>query len=150
MLQMQSLFKVLHSVKEIRDNVENCTGIPGITLSLENQNLITFENNFCYKYNLSFVPRCDFETSITINAYIHAEDDEMYLVFYVLIFAFYPKLNLGRITTQRRFGLSLDHTCDVYCLPRDMHFLTDETTVCQLKDIAIKVSKRNTKGATKL
>ena len=35
-------------------HVENCLVIPGITYSFENENLITFEENYCFRHNIPF------------------------------------------------------------------------------------------------
>ena len=83
-----------------RKHVETCSGIPGITYFFENHNNLII-----------------FESSCSKNDYIDIEDDEMYPVLYVLVFAFHPKLNRDRKIAQRSFGDSMQQLWDVSYLP---------------------------------
>lgn len=47
--------KILHGQKDKQKHMENCSGIPGVIYNFDNQNLITFEDNFGSKDNLPFV-----------------------------------------------------------------------------------------------
>ena len=80
--------------------------------------------------------------STTTNRYF---DDEMYPVFYVLVFAFYPDLNFDGVIVQWSFCHSLNQLCDVFYMPRDMVSLINPVITQQSKDVAIKVSNQNIK-----
>ena len=80
--------------------------VPAIVYNFNNQN-VTFEDNLGYKGDLPVVAYIDFETTAPTNSCFNSKQKKMFIVLYVTIFAFHPKLKMNRITIQRSFGHSL-------------------------------------------
>ena len=92
----------INSNKQERHS-KNCSGIEGIVYNFNNQNLISYQDNFNAKGDVPFVVYFEFEnTSPTFN-FGDPEQNKMFVVSYVMIVAFHPKLDLDRIIIQRSF-----------------------------------------------
>ena len=88
--------------------MEHCSGILGIVYSFNNKNLVTFEDNLGYKGNLPVVAYIDFETTTPTDSCFDPEQKNMFVVSYIIILAFHPKLKLDRVIIQHSFGHSLE------------------------------------------
>ena len=88
-------------------HIEHCPGVPGIVYSFNNQNLVTFEDNLGYKGDLPVVAYIHFETTAPTDSYFDPEQKNMFVVSYVIILAFHPKLKMDRVIIQGSFGHSL-------------------------------------------
>ena len=64
------------------------------------KNLISFQDNFNSKGDLPFVLYFDFKTTAPTDNSFDPEQNEMFVVSYVLIVAFHPALKLNRIIIQ--------------------------------------------------
>ena len=78
-------------------HIENCVGVPGVIYNFNTKNLISFQNSFNAKGDLSFVLYFDFETITPTDNCFDPEQKKMFVVSYVLIVAFHSALNLNRI-----------------------------------------------------
>ena len=87
--------------------MEHYSGVPGITYKFNNQNLVSFEDNFGYKGDLPVVAYIDFKTTAPTDACFDPEQKQMFVVSYVIILAFHPKLKIDRVIVQRSVGHSL-------------------------------------------
>ena len=87
---------------------KNCSGIPGVIYNFNNQNLISYQDNFNAKGDVPFVIYFDFETTAPTINFSDPEQQKMFVVSYVMIVAFQPKLTLDRIIIQRSFAHSLE------------------------------------------
>ena len=87
--------------------MEHCSGVPGIVYNFNNQNLVIFEANLGYKGNLPVVAYIDFETTAPTNSCFDTEQKNMFVVSYVIILDFHPKLKMDRVVIQNIFGHSL-------------------------------------------
>ena len=86
----------------------NCSGRPGVVYNFNNQNLISYQDNFCAKVNVPFVIYFDFETTAPTDNCLDPVQKEMFVVLYVMIVAFSPELNLERIIIQRCSAHSIE------------------------------------------
>ena len=89
--------------------MEHCSGVPGIVYNFDNQNLVTFEDNLGYKGDLPEVAYIDFETTAPTDSCFDSEQKKMFVVSYIIILAFHPKLKMNRVTIQHSFGHSLNN-----------------------------------------
>ena len=89
-------------------HTENCSGKPGVVYSFNNQCLISYVDNSGNKGDLPFVIYFDFETTAPIDNCLDPEQKKMFVVSYVMIFAFHPALKLDRIIVYRSFAHSLE------------------------------------------
>ena len=92
--------------------------------NFNNKNLISFEDNFNSKGDLSFAIYFYFETTATTNNIFDPEQKKMFFVSYVLTVAFHPKLNLKKIMIQRSFEHLLKELTTINYLTEDqMNFI---------------------------
>ena len=82
----------------------------------------------------------DFETTAPTDNCFNPEQKNMFLVSYVIVFTFLPKLNLHCRTVQRSFGHSLKKLTTIDYLASDQMECINVKLVKQLKDCAICVS----------
>ena len=99
--------------KKYGRHIKDFSVILGISYFFENQNLITFEDNFCYTRNLLFVAYWDFEMSTTTNGYV---DYEMYPASLVLVLEFHSDLNFDRVSVRWSCCHRLNQLFDVSCI----------------------------------
>ena len=88
--------------------MEHSCGAPHIVYSFNNQNLVTFEDNLGYKGDLPAVAYINFETTAPTDSCFDPEQKRMFVVSYVIILAFHPKLKMDRVIIQCSFGHSLE------------------------------------------
>ena len=131
-------------------HMEHCSGVPGIIYNFNNQNLVTFEDNLGYKGDLPVVAYIDFETTAPTNSYFDFEQKKMFVVSYVIILAFHPKVKMDRVIIQRSFGRSLEQLTTIDYLTNDQMSLLDIKLIKQLKDSALEVSRKKCKNAIAL
>ena len=77
--------------------MEHCSGVPEIIYNFNNQNLVSFENNFGYKGDLPVVAYIELETTAPTDACFDPEQKQMFVISYVIIPTFHPKLNIDRV-----------------------------------------------------
>ena len=80
--------------------------------------MVTFEDNLKYKSDFPFIAYCDFETTTTSKCMFDPENREMFAVSSVIIFTFYPDLNIDKIVVERSFEHGLQKLVDVSHLKR--------------------------------
>ena len=68
--------------------MQSCSGVPGIVYNFKNKNLVTFEDNFRAKGDLSMEIYFDYETTAPSDNYIDPEQKKMFVVSYVLLLRF--------------------------------------------------------------
>ena len=78
-------------------HMEHYSGISGVVYSFNNKNLVTFEDNLGYKGDLPVFAYIDFETAGPTDICFDPVQKNMFVVFYVIILAFHPKLKLDRV-----------------------------------------------------
>ena len=78
-------------------HIESCSGTPGVVYNFNNQNLVTFEDNFKSKSDLSFALYFSFETTAPADNYFDPKQTKMFVVSYALIVCFHPKLKIPKI-----------------------------------------------------
>ena len=81
--------------------------------------MISFQDSFISKGNLSFVLYFDFETTAPTDNIFDPEQKKMFVVSYVLIVAFHQALNLNRIIIQRSYLHSLEELTTIKYLNDD-------------------------------
>ena len=123
-------------------HMEHCSGVPGIIYNFNNQNLVTFEDNLGYKGDLPVVAYINFETTAPIGNCFDPEQKKMFVVSYVIVFAFHPKLKMDRVIIQRSFGHSLEQLTTIDYLTNDQMSLVDIKLIKQLKDSALELSRK--------
>ena len=124
-------------------HMEHCSGVLGIVYNFNNQNLVTFEDNLGYKGNLPVVAYTDFETTAPTDSCFDPEQKKMFVVSYVIILAFHPKIKMGRVIIQRSFGHSLQQLTTTDYLTNDQMSFVDVKLIKKLKDSTLEVSQKN-------
>ena len=71
----------------------------------------------------------------------------MFVVSYVIIFAFYPELDIDRVITERSFGRSEHSLTSLNFLTMDELQYKDNKTLLQLKNCVLNVAKKKNKLA---
>ena len=84
-------------------HVINYLSIPGFSYSFDTENLETSERNIFTKTDIPFVTYYDFE--ITNIGHFDFENDQVFPVSYIFIFAFQPDLHYDRIFMQIHYGI---------------------------------------------
>ena len=97
-------------IQEMRPkrHIANCSGRPGVVYNFNNQNLISYQDNFHAKGDVAFVIYFDFETTAPTDNCLDSEQKKMFVVSYVMTVTFNSELHLERIKTQRSFAHSAD------------------------------------------
>ena len=119
--------------------MEHCSGVPWIIYNFNNQNLLSFDDNFGYKGDLAIVAYIDFETTASTDAYFDPGQKQVFVVSYVIILAFHPKLNIDRVFVQHSVGHSLEKLTSLNYLKNDQIAFIDISLIKQLTDAAINV-----------
>ena len=113
----------------------NCPGRPGVVYNFNNQNLISYQDNFEAKADVPFVIYFGFETTAPTDNCSDPEQKKMFVVSYVMIVDFNPELNLERITIQRSFAHSIDELTSLNYFTREQITFIDQSLIKMLKDI---------------
>ena len=71
----------------------------------------------------------------------------MFVVSYVIIVAFHPKLDLDRIIIQRSFAHSIEQLTTLDYFTREQISYVETDLIKMLKDMAFEVSKRKCKNS---
>ena len=127
-------------------HMQHCSSVPGIVYNFNNQNLVTFEDNLGYKGDLPVVAYIDFETTAPTNSCFDPKQKKMFVVLYVIIFSFHPKLKMNRIIIQRSFGHSLEQLTTINYLTNNQMPFININLVKQLKDCSLEVSRKTCKN----
>ena len=72
----------------------------------------------------------------------------MFVVSYVMIVAFHPKLDLDRIIIQRSFAHSIEQLTTLDYFTREQISYVETDLIKMLKDMAFEVSKRKCKNSS--
>ena len=107
---------------------------------------MSFEDSIRYKGDLPLVANMDFETTAPTENCLNPEQ-KMFIVSYVVIFAFHPKLNLEHVVVQRSFGRTYKKLTIIDYLTNNQTVSINIELVKQLKDCAINVRQRKCKNA---
>ena len=131
-------------IQEMRQkrHMENCSGRPGEVYNFNNQNLISYQDNFRGKCDIPFVIYFDFETTAPTDNCLDPKQKKMFVVSYVIIVAFNLELNLERIIIQRSFANSIDQLTSLNYFTREQITFIDPSLIKMLKDMAFDVEKR--------
>ena len=127
--------------------MEHCSGVPGIVYNFNNQNLVTFEDNLGYKGDLPVVAYIHFEATAPTGSCFDPEQKKMFVVSYVIILAFHPKLKMNRVIIQRSFGHFLQQLTTTDYLTNDQISFVDVKLIKQLKDSTLEVSRKKSKNS---
>ena len=111
------------------------------------ENLITFEGNLGYKGDLPAVAYIDFETTAPTDSCFDPEQKSMFIVFYVIIVAFHPKLKMDTVIVQRSFGQPLEKLTTNDYLANDQMSFINVKSVKQFKYSALQVNSKKCKNA---
>ena len=136
-------------IQEMRQkrHMENCSGRPEVVYNFNNQNLISYQDNFHAKGDVPFLIYFDFETTAPTDNCLDPEQKKMFVVSYVMIVAFNPELNLERIIIQRSFAHSIDQLTSLNYFTREQITFIDQSLIKMLKDMAFEVAKRRCKNS---
>ena len=108
---------------------------------------MSFEDNIGYKGDLPLVAYKDYEATAPTDSCFNPEQKRIFVVSYVIVFAFYPKINLDSVVVQRSFGHSYKKSTTIDYFTNDQMKCINMKLVKQLKDCAIYVRQRNCKNA---
>ena len=111
-----------------------------------NQNLISYQDNFHAKGDIPFVIYFDFEIIAPTDNCFDPEQKKMFVVSYVMIVAFHPKLKLNRIVIQRSYARSLEQLTSLNYFSQEQINVLDGTLIKILKPIAFDFGKRGCKN----
>ena len=121
--------------------------MPVVVYNFNNQNLISYQDNFRAKDDIPFIIYFDFETTDSADNCLDPEQKKMFVVSYVMIVAFYPDLHLYRIIIQRSFAHSLEQLTTLDYFSREQIIFIEPYLIKMFKDIAFEVSKRRCKNS---
>ena len=127
--------------------MENCSGRPGVVHNFNNQNVISYQDNFCAKGNIPFAIYFDFKTTAHMDNCLDLEPKKMFVVSYIMIVAFHPELHLDCIIIQRSFTRSLEQLTTLDYFSWEKITFLEPHLVKMLKDMAFEVSKRRCKNS---
>ena len=133
--------------KQSKKDSKNCPGIPGIVYNFNNQNLMSYQNNVNAKGDVSFVIYFDFETTAPTFNFADQEQKKMFVVSYVMIVAFHPKLNLDREIIQRSYAHYLEQLTTLNYFTREQLSFVHSSLIKMLKEMAFEVAKRKCKNS---
>ena len=108
---------------------------------------MTFEDNLGYKGDLPVVACIDFETTAPNDSCFDPEQKKMFVVSYVMLLAFRPKLKMNRVIIQRSFGHTLEQPTTINYSTNDQIPFVNINLIEQLKDCALEVSQKKCKNA---
>ena len=80
---------------------------------------MTFEDDLGYKGDLPVVDHIDFETTASTDSCFDPEQKKMFVMSYVIILAFHPKIKIGWVIIQHSFGHSLQQLTTIDYLTND-------------------------------
>ena len=80
-----------------KSHISNCSGAPGVIYNFNNQNLISYQDNFHAKADIPFVIFFDYETTASTDNSFDPEQKKVFVVSYVMIVVFHPELKLNCI-----------------------------------------------------
>ena len=109
--------------------------------------MVTFEENLKYNAGIPLTAYTDFETTAPTDECLDPESKKMFVVSYVIIFAFHPELNINRVIIERSFGHSEHSLTSFNYLTIDQLQYKDNKTLLQLKDCALNVVGKKNKSA---
>ena len=127
-------------------HMENCSGVPAVVCDLNNQNLISYQDNYHAKGTISFVIYFDFETTAPTDNCFDPEQKKIFAVSYVKIVAFHPELELSRIVIQRSYVHSTEQLTSLNYFTQEQMNFHDNDLLKMFKDMAFDVSKRKCKN----
>ena len=134
----------IHETRQKR-HMANCSGRPGVVYNFNNQNVISYQDNFYAKGNVLFVIYFDFETTAPTDNILDPKQKQLFVVSYVMIVAFNPDLKLNLIIIQRSFAHSSEQLTSLnYFAPEQIPFI-DQSLIKMLRHMAFDVAKRNVK-----
>ena len=130
-----------HSTKKAFEKcINNCSQAPGILYKFDNKSMAFFEDHYRFWGDLQFAVHFDFETATGSDLFL---DKKMYMISYCMIFAFHPKLKIGRIVVYRSFQQNQEENFDLSYWREKMLQHIDSITLNQLKDVGLKVLEKN-------
>ena len=130
-----------------KKHINICTGIPGIVYNFNNQNLVTYEDNLKYKGDIPMTIYFDFETTVPTDSCYDPEQKEMFVISYIMMLCFHPRLDFPKIIVERSYGRDVQKLNSIdYLTPEQMSFI-NPTVVSQLSDAAALVAAQKCKNA---
>lgn len=113
-------------------NIRKYTSIEGIIYSIENNKIISLQDNFEYLGDVLFTVYFDFETTTSDDIF---QDRKMFAINYCQINVFHLALNLDKIVIFRSFQQSAEEIFDLnHFRQGHVAFFFDKVTFNQLKD----------------
>ena len=109
---------------------------------MENQNLISYQDNFHAKDDVSFVIYFEFERTAPADTCLDPEQKKMFVVSYVMIVAFHAELILDSIIIERSFTHSIEQLTSLDYFTREQITFIDRSFIKMLKVMAFEVVKR--------
>ena len=109
---------------------------------IEDQNLISYQDNFHAKDDVSFVIYFEFETTAPADTCLDPEQKKMFVLSYVMIVAFHADLILDSIIIQRSFAHSIEQLTSLDYFTRERITFIDHSLIKILKVMAFEVVKR--------
>ena len=133
--------------RDFDNHIKICNGKPSVVYDFHIQNVVTFEDNIKYKGGIPLCAYADFETSAPTEDCLNLENRSMFAVFYAIVFAWHPKLNLKRQMVVRGYNHSLSELGDMSYLTNEQLAMRNQKTAEQLRDTVIKVHFKKNKNA---
>ena len=106
---------------------------------------MTLEENLKYKGDIPLAAYIDFETTAPTDECLDPENRKMFAVSYVIIFDFYPNLDIDRVIIEHSFGHSREKLTSLNYLTRKQLDFKDNKTLLQLGDCTLAVAAKNSK-----
>ena len=133
--QFHGCLGIFSAKNRFKNYLETCSKMPGVIYKFENQNLVSFEDDFQYLGNLPFVAQFHFGTTIGSSLRNYLDDVEMYLILCCLFFfAFHSKLDIEQIVIVKSFQHTLDELNDISYFKSEMIDEVDPIIANQSRD----------------
>ena len=107
--------------------MENCSERPGVVYNFNNQNLLSYKDNFHAKGDVLFVIYFDIKTTAATDTCLDPEQRKMFVVLYVMIVGFHPGLKLDCIIIQRSFAHSIEQSTSLDYFTREQITFIDRS-----------------------
>ena len=140
--------KFFRSKPKRENHLKICSGKPGVVYNFCSRTITSFEDNYKLKGDVPFAIYFDFETTApTDSNFLNPEEQEMFVMSYVMIIAFHPFYNFDKIIIQRSMHYSKNELSEIKYLTREQFDFRPRELEKQLRDQGLSVFKKESKNA---
>ena len=129
-------------------HINNCLGAPGVVYSFNNQNLISYQDNFHAKDDIPFVNYFNFEKTAPTDNCFDPEQKKNVCCFLCHDYRFSSRIKTKSYCNPKKYcnPHSLEELASLNYFTQEQINFIDHTLLKILKDMAFDVSKRKCKN----